>query len=136
MTLISVFVVRYNGTSSKRKSRFDRFPFLYYLSGLMLLFSFLSPLPALTGGGDIAKGRKSAIKCAVCHGIDGIAKRPDVPHIAGESSLYLLEQLKNFRTKKRHHEQMTLIAKSLKPKEMKDIVAWYSALKITVTLPE
>ncbi len=87
-------------------------------------------------GGDAAAGRDKARQCAVCHGIDGLAKRPDVPHIGGESELYLKKQLEDFRSGARHHEQMSIIAKGLSDADMADLIAWYASLEISVKIPE
>lgn len=86
--------------------------------------------------GDPDMGKSKARQCAVCHGIDGIAKRPDVPHIAGESPIYLDEQLAAFREGRRHHEQMTIIATGLNEADIADLIAWYSAIELSVTLPD
>ena len=86
--------------------------------------------------GDPAAGRKKAQQCAVCHGIDGIAKRPDAPHIAGESDLYLAKQLEAFRSGERHHEQMSIIAQGLSDEDIADLAAWYSSLRFEVQMPE
>lgn len=45
---------------------------------------------------DAAAGRQKARMCQTCHGIDGVARRPDVPNIGGESTLYLTRQLEAF----------------------------------------
>src|SRR3546814_8422922 len=44
---------------------------------------------------DAAAGRQKARQCQTCHGIDGIAKIPIAPHIAGESQIYLEPQLRS-----------------------------------------
>jgi len=85
---------------------------------------------------DAAAGRQKAKKCQTCHGIDGIAKIPIAPHIAGESQIYLETQLKNFRSGKRVHEIMSVIAKDLSDEDISDLAAWYSSIKITATMPE
>ncbi len=77
-----------------------------------------------------------AAQCAGCHGIDGVAKRPDVPHIAGESDIYLQAQLEAFRSGDRHHEQMTIIAQSLNDEDIDHLIAWYSSIRFDVTLPD
>jgi cytochrome c553 len=74
--------------------------------------------------------------CAVCHGMDGIGKNPDVPNLAGESPLYLEKQLKAFRSGERKHEQMSIIAKGLEDKDIADVAAWYSKLKVSVEVPQ
>ncbi len=94
-------------------------------------------IPALPSeAADAAAGRKKARQCQTCHGIDGIAKIPIAPHIAGESEIYLVTQLKAFRSGKRTHEIMTVIAKDLSDQDMADLAAWYASIEITATLPE
>jgi cytochrome c553 len=86
-------------------------------------------------GADAAAGKQKAQMCAVCNGLDGIAKVPDAPNLAGESTIYLTQQLQAFRSGERKHEQMTIIAQGLSDGDMADLAAWYSSLKITVTMP-
>jgi cytochrome c553 len=86
---------------------------------------------------DMAAGKRLAgAKCRACHGLDGIAKMPIAPHLAGESDMYLQTQLKAFRAGKRESEMMSVVAKDLTDAEIADLAAWYSAIKISVTLPE
>lgn len=94
----------------------------------------MSPAKALAdaaAGKDLAKA-----KCQVCHGIDGIAKIPIAPHLAGESQIYIETQLKAFRTGKREHEMMSVIAKDLSDGDITSVAQWYSSIKITVQVPE
>jgi cytochrome c553 len=82
-------------------------------------------------------GRQKAQQiCAVCHGIDGIGKNPDVPNLAGESPLYIEKQLKAFRSGERKHEQMSIIAQGLKDQDIRELAKWYSSIHIKVELPE
>ncbi len=86
---------------------------------------------------DPAAGKKVAQgTCAVCHGVDGIAKVPDAPHLAGENVGYLVRQLKAFKSGERKHEQMSIIAQSLDDTAMENVSAWYSQIKISVQVPE
>ena len=86
--------------------------------------------------GDARLGKKkAATACQICHGIDGIAKIPIAPHIAGESDIYLQNQLKAFRTGKRVHEIMSVIAKDLTDEDIANLAAWYASITITVTMP-
>ena len=85
---------------------------------------------------DAVAGRKKARACAACHGIDGIAKMPIAPHIAGESQVYLETQLKAFRSGKRENEIMSVVAGDLSDEDISDLAAWYSSIQFTVTLPE
>ena len=90
--------------------------------------------PALAA--DPAAGRTKATMCRACHGIDGVAKIPTAPHIAGESTIYLQTQLKAFRSGKRVHEMMSVIAKQLSDDDIANLAAWYSSIKFTVEVPE
>ena len=90
-------------------------------------------LPAFA---DAAAGKKLAQqRCAVCHGVDGLAKMPIAPHLAGENEVYIQTQLKAFRTGKRVHEMMSVVAKELSDEQIADLAAWYASIKITVTMP-
>lgn len=106
-------------------------------STLIAAVSVALCIPALPSeAADAAAGRKKARQCQTCHGIDGIARIPIAPHIAGESEIYLVTQLKAFRSGKRTHEIMTVIAKDLSDQDMADLAAWYASIEITATLPE
>lgn len=80
--------------------------------------------------------RKTARQCSTCHGINGIAKIPTAPNIAGSSRGYLESQLKAFRSGKRQHEVMSVIAEGLSDAEIKAVATWYASLKVTVEVPE
>ena len=86
---------------------------------------------------DPAAGKKVAQgTCAVCHGLDGIAKLPDAPHLAAENVEYLIRQLKAFKSGERKHEQMSIIAQSLSDDDMANAAAWYSQIKIKAEMPK
>jgi len=100
----------------------------------LVLAAFMGSPPATAS--DLAAGKKKARMCAVCHGIDGIAKAPNAPNLAGEAAVYIMEQLLAFRSGKRTHEQMSIIAKGLNDSDIANLAAWYSAIKVTVELPK
>lgn len=106
----------------------------FLLTGLFALAA--SALPAEVLGADAEAGRQKARQCQTCHGLDGIAKIPIAPHIAGENEIYLITQLKAFRSGKRTHEIMSVVAETLSDEDMADLAAWYASIKITATLPE
>lgn len=83
--------------------------------------------------GDAAAGRKiaSAI-CQSCHGLDGLAKMPEMPNIAGSDATYLYNQLQAYRSGARQNELMSAVAPMLDDKKMADVAAYYSALQVTV----
>lgn len=98
-----------------------------------LLAAVLSPSAA---SAEASAGRQKAQACAVCHGIDGVAKTPDAANLAGESTIYLTRQLKAFRSGERKHEQMSIIARGLDDEDITDLSDWYSSLTIRVEMPQ
>lgn len=76
------------------------------------------------------------MQCTVCHGANGVAVNPDAPNLAGEAANYIEKQLKAFRSGERKQEQMSIMAQNLSDEDIADLAAWYSAMKVTVTLPK
>ncbi len=74
--------------------------------------------------------------CTVCHGENGIAVAPNAPNLAGENAAYIVAQLKAFRSGKRQHEQMSIIAADLSDTEIADLARWYSLIKVVATPPK
>jgi len=101
--------------------------------GLSVIMIFAS---STSHGGDPDQGKVLARQCQTCHGLDGIAKIPIAPNIAGESQIYLELQLKRFRDGQREHEMMTVVAKNLTDTEIEDLATWYESIQVTATLPE
>ena len=93
-------------------------------------------IDAASAADAVAGKKKAAAQCAVCHGIDGIAKLPEAPHLAAEQAAYIIKQLKAFKSGERKHEQMSIIAESLSEEDMADVAAWYAKIKVTATMPE
>ncbi|MBY8975167.1 cytochrome c [Rhodobacteraceae bacterium NNCM2] len=106
----------------------------FFYSGIVVLVCV--GLATIAWAADPAAGRKKAGQCRTCHGIDGIAQIPIAPHLAGESQIYLETQLKAFRSGKREHEMMTVVAKDLTDEDISDLSAWYSSIQITATMPD
>jgi cytochrome c553 len=71
------------------------------LSASVLMAVLLAAAAPQAFAGDPAAGRKKAARCQSCHGLDGIAKIPNAPHIGGESEFYLTKQLNAFRAGER-----------------------------------
>ena len=92
-----------------------------------------APSPA---SADIAAGRAKAQMCTVCHGANGLAVTPNTPHLAGQPEPYLVEQLKAYRSGKRAHEVMAVIAKPLTDAEIGDLAAWFASIAIEAKPPK
>jgi cytochrome c553 len=89
---------------------------------------------AVTGPpGDPLAGRKVARMCAVCHGINGLAKQPDAANLAGQDPGYLVRQLTAFKSGARRNETMNAMAQVLNQQQMRDVAAYFGGIKIAVT---
>lgn len=84
---------------------------------------------------DPVAGKARAGMCATCHGPLGLSQLPNAPHLAGQPAIYIVEQLKNYRSGKRQNEMMNVMAKPLSDQEIEDLAAWYASLQITVSAP-
>jgi cytochrome c553 len=82
--------------------------------------------------GDVKAGRAKAMMCQACHGLDGLAKTPDAPNIAGQTEPYLIVQLQAFKTGLRKNEAMSVVMPPLSDADIEDLAAYYSAIEITI----
>jgi cytochrome c553 len=74
--------------------------------------------------------------CVSCHGADGMSAALDAPNLAGEVNIYIDTQLKAFRTGKRKHEIMSLIAADMTDEEIRAVADWYAAIRLEITPTE
>jgi cytochrome c553 len=92
----------------------------------------LALLAAAVPAADVSVGRQKAQSCAVCHGALGLSVTPDAPNLAGQPELYLATQLRAYRSGKRAHEVMAVMAKPLSDDDIGALAAWYASLKVEV----
>jgi cytochrome c553 len=104
------------------------------------LLAALAVLPLTVGAsawaGDVAAGRRKAVACQTCHGLDGLSKLPEAPHLAGQPERYLVKSLDDYRKGARKHEMMTLVVETLTDQDVADLAAYYGAMEISVTRPK
>ena len=83
---------------------------------------------------------KAAQICSACHGLNGTAasggNSPLVPNISGQSKDYLVVKLKEYKTNKIEHPQMSMIAQMLTDEDIENVSIWYSSIKVKVFDPE
>jgi cytochrome c553 len=84
----------------------------------------------------VAAGRRKALQCQTCHGLDGLSKLPEAPHLAGQPERYLAKSLDEYRKGIRNDEIMTLVVKELSDQDIADLAAYYSAIEISVKAPQ
>jgi cytochrome c553 len=102
---------------------------------LALIAAAFALVPCVSEAADAKAGRAKAAACVVCHGQTGISTLPNAPSIAGQPAIYVEEQLRNYRSGKRQHEVMSVVAKPLGDADIEDLAAWYSAIRIEATPP-
>ncbi len=67
--------------------------------------------------------------------MDGKAKIPEAPSLAGQSAVYLNKALNDYRSGARKNDMMSLVTPTLKDKDVEDLAAYYSAIEVTVSPP-
>lgn len=77
----------------------------------------------------MTKGRTAADFCVLCHGEDGNSTKPDVPHLAEQNPVYLLDQIERFADGRRSDYIMSPLAKKLTADEKVALVVYYSGQK-------
>jgi cytochrome c553 len=85
--------------------------------------------------GDVRAGRQKALQCQTCHGLDGQSKLPEAPNLAGQSDVYLVKALKDYRSGERKNDMMSLVVPNLRDEDIADLAAYYSAITVTVGPP-
>ena len=78
----------------------------------------------------IKQGREQAFFCANCHGKDGNSTKDDVPNLAGQKPIYLLQQINAFATGKRkdYTTVMQQLASKLTEEEQLSLAVYFSSV--------
>jgi cytochrome c553 len=109
----------------------------HVLTSIVLALFALGTFSAHDGytAGNVSAGRQKALMCQTCHGLDGSAKIPEAPSLAGQSIVYLTKALNDYRSGARKNDMMSLVAPTLSDKDVEDLAAYYSAIEVTVSPP-
>ena len=78
--------------------------------------------------------------CSGCHGVSGKAESGGnsgaVPNIYAQEIDYLKIKLKEYKSAKLQHPQMTMIAQMLSDNDIDNVAEWYSRIKVKIFDPE
>jgi len=76
----------------------------------------------------IREGRERATFCAYCHGSDGNSTKPEIPNLAGQNPIYLLDQIERFADGRRHDytQVMQQLASRMTADEKLALVLYYA----------
>ena len=120
------------------------------LSLLVINFVFADTKQAETGsvGATISKNlteelrqgkAKVQVICSACHGLDGVAASGGnsviIPNLTAQHKDYLIAKLKDYKSGKINHPQMTLIAQMLTDEDIENVSEWYSRIKVEIIDP-
>lgn len=96
---------------------------------VVAITALLAAAPAEAAAAEAGQQKVQSKGCVTCHGMDGQGTDPLFPNLAGQSELYLEQQLKAFRSGQRKAPQMSIVAKSLSDEDIADLAAYYAGLK-------
>jgi len=79
--------------------------------------------------GTAANGATKAAVCSACHGPNGNSSKdtPQWPRLAGQSAVYIAEQLRLFRAGTRNNPIMKPLAATLSDQDISDLAVYYEA---------
>src|SRR6184192_4689246 len=77
--------------------------------------------------GRIADGSTKSAVCSACHGPNGNSVNPEWPRLAGQSAVYIAEQLRLFRSGVRGNPVMQPLATTLSDQDIDDLAVYYEA---------
>jgi cytochrome c553 len=89
--------------------------------------------PAATGPldpfahGTVQAGATKAAVCSACHGPNGNSANPEWPRLAGQSAVYIAQQLRLFRSGTRENPIMKPLAAGLSDQDISDLAVYYQA---------
>jgi cytochrome c553 len=81
--------------------------------------------------GSVEKGQAKSAACAACHGPTGNSPNGIWPNLAGQHPLYLLRQLKAFKSGVRTDPSMTAMVAPLSEEDMQELSAYFASQKLT-----
>jgi cytochrome c553 len=65
--------------------------------------------------------------CASCHGENGVAIAPGIPHLAGQDRAYLVAAMRAYRDGARANPMMRAATGALADADIDALAAWYAA---------
>ncbi|MDH5178820.1 MAG: c-type cytochrome [Gammaproteobacteria bacterium] len=79
---------------------------------------------------SLKAGRERALLCGYCHGEDGNSVKADVPNLAGQNPVYLLQQINKFAVGERKDFVMNSLAGKFSAEEQINLAIFYSTQQI------
>ena len=112
------------------------FRWVRFLPYLLAAAAFAAPCAPASEAASAGRIKADQV-CANCHGLDGQAASGGnsamSPRLTAQSRDYLVSRLMDYRTGKREHAQMTLVARMITEQDIENVAAWYAELKIDLS---
>lgn len=84
----------------------------------------------LSHADSVNAGKAKAASCTSCHGEHGNSTMPMFPKLAGQNSVYIVNQLKAFKSGERKDAMMSALAMTLTENDIVDIANYYADQKV------
>ena len=123
--------------------------YIFFLLSIKAVIADTSQAGSGSVGATISKNLTAELRlgkekvqtiCSACHGLDGVSASGGnsviIPNLTAQHKDYLIAKLKDYKSKKLDHPQMTIIAQMLTDEEIVAVSEWYSRIKITVFDPQ
>jgi cytochrome c553 len=81
--------------------------------------------------GSIQNGSGKSAVCSSCHGPNGNSTNPEWPRLAGQSAVYIAEQLRLFKSGVRNNPIMKPLAGTLSDQDIADVAVYYQAQTVS-----
>lgn len=81
--------------------------------------------------GSIENGATKATVCTSCHGPNGNSINPEWPRLAGQSAIYIAQQLRLFRAGLRDNPIMKPMASTLSDQDISDVAVYFESQTIS-----
>ncbi len=81
----------------------------------------------------VAAGKRAAFFCSNCHGESGVSALDNIPNLAGQNAIFLLNQIDKFGDGRRNDDFMSGLVKVLKPEERFNIAVFYASQQVPPT---
>lgn len=118
------------------ESRMGTIKFSFQIVALLGLLLGTLSTAASVAAADVSAGRAKSVQCAVCHGPHGIATLPEAPNLAGQTDIYLVKALNDFKSGARKNEMMTMMVTNLSDADIENLAAYYQSIEIIVKEPQ
>ena len=123
--------------------------YIFFLLSIKAVIADTSQAGSGSVGATISKNLTAELRlgkekvetiCSACHGLDGVSASGGnsviIPNLTAQHKDYLIAKLKDYKSKRLDHPQMTIIAQMLTDEEIGAVSEWYSRIKITVFDPQ